>query len=60
MEKEDENIHRYPIRFPLDDWKGLEDMAKEENRSINMEVLTMVRDYIARKKTEANLKEGRD
>lgn len=42
---------RITIRFPADLIEQLRQIAQEENRSLNSEVVYAVRDYLKRKKT---------
>jgi hypothetical protein len=45
--------HRFPVRFPLPLWEQLEQLAEEEERSMNWEVIQAVRERIARKRPES-------
>ena len=46
MKKQEE--HTLPVRFPLAVWKQLAQLAEDEERSINWEVIQAVRERIAR------------
>ena len=41
---------RVSIRFPLDVWKMLRILAQEDGRSINGQVVWILRDYIKKRK----------
>ena len=50
MDKKQE--HKFPVRFPLTLWEQLNDLARDEERSVNWEIIQAVRERIARKKGE--------
>ena len=48
MNKHEE--HKFPVRFPQQVWDQLTQIAEDEERSINWEVIQAVRERIARQK----------
>lgn len=58
--KPEQETKQMPIRFPLDLHAWIAEQAEKEGRSFNMQVLWMVRDYIAIKAELAQLKQERN
>jgi len=56
MDKKQE--HKFPVRFPLIVWEQLNELARDEERSVNWEIIQAVRERIARKKGEQKHDEG--
>jgi hypothetical protein len=48
---------RFSVRFPLDVLEAVKQVAKEDGRSINSEIVWIVRDYLARRKTRKHAKD---
>jgi hypothetical protein len=44
--------HKFPVRFPQQVWDQLTQLAEDEERSINWEVIQAVRERIARQKKD--------
>jgi hypothetical protein len=41
---------RFSVRFPLDVLEALKQVAKEDGRSINSEILWIIRNYLAERR----------
>ena len=50
MEKE----KRFSVRFPLDVLESIKQIAKEDNRSINSEIIWIVRTYLKGRNVHAS------
>lgn len=43
---------RFSVRFPLDVLEAIRQLAQEEDRSLNGEIIQAVREYIAKRRKE--------
>jgi|GraSoi2013_100cm_1033763.scaffolds.fasta_scaffold40760_3 hypothetical protein len=50
MDKKQEK--RFSVRFPLDVLEAIRQLAQEEDRSLNGEIIQAVREYIAKRRKE--------
>ena len=41
---------RFSVRFPLDVLEAIKEIAKEEKRSINSEIVWIIREYLSQRK----------
>ena len=48
--KEKQPEQKIQIRFPVDMWESLKELAQEDHRSLNGEVIWILQDYIKRRK----------
>lgn len=48
------DMKRFSVRFPLDVLATMKQLAQEDGRSINSEIIWILRDYISKRKGKDN------